>query len=136
VAEGTGGEIMAEFVQTMKDWRRMCKHYTDESMKDGQHSCVDMCPLGNNTACGMIEDALDSDIEVMAKEVAKWAAEHPEPVYQTWGEFLITNGIMKKEPGTRFEEDGRMEYVIMQTIDDPIPAEMAQKLGLEPKEGA
>jgi Fe-S-cluster-containing dehydrogenase component len=111
---------MAEFVQTMKDWRRMCKHYTDESMKDGLHSCVDMCPLGNNTACGMIEDARDSDIEVMAKEVAKWAAEHPEPVYPTWGEWL-----------QRLYDNTNYAGIFI----TPIPADIAEKLGLQPKEG-
>lgn len=85
-----------DFVQVMKDWRRMCKHYSHESMKNGQLSCVDMCPLGTNTACGMIEDALDSDIEDMAKEVAKWAAEHPEPVYPTWWSWLINEGVIEK----------------------------------------
>ena len=56
VAEGGAGEVseMGDFVQMMKNWRRMCKHYSDESMKNGQLSCADMCPLGTNTACGVI----------------------------------------------------------------------------------
>lgn len=108
----------SSFVQVMKDWRRMCKHYSDESMKYGQ-ACADMCPLGPNTACGDIGMATDMDIEVMAKEVSKWAAEHPEPVYPTWGEYLHT---LHNEPSSR-------------ELSRPIPADIAQRLGLQPKEG-
>ena len=111
---------MADFVQTMKDWRRMCKHYSDERIKDGQHSCVDMCPLGHNTACGMIEDALDRDIEVMAKEVAKWAAAHPEPVYSTWGQYF------RRYYGLEYCKGHEM-------LLENSPADLAEKLGLKPK---
>lgn len=130
-----------DFVQTMKDWRRMCKHYSDESMKDGQHSCVDMCPLGHNTACGMIEDALDSDIEVMAKEVAKWAADHPEPVYPTWEEWLQSVGVMESSEGLLRRIKGQLyidgipaHAVPTAKVLQPIDADIAQKLGLQPKE--
>ena len=120
---------MSDFVQMMKDWRRMCKHYSDESMKDGSHSCVDMCPLGHNTACGIIEDALDSDIEVMAKEVAKWAAEHPV-VYPTWGEWLSEQAVVIKTI-----DNGALIYEPDAKMRQHIPDDMAEKLGIEPKEG-
>lgn len=119
-----------DFVQTMKDWRRMCKHYSGESMKDEQHSCVDMCPLGHNTACGMIEDALDSDIEVMAKEVAKWAAEHPEPVYATWYEYFRDSKIM---PDTLEDFGDFYKSVGRWLVRTRISAELAEKLEIEPK---
>ena len=69
---------MSDFVQVMKDWRRMCKFYSDKSMKDGLHSCIDMCRMGHNTACGMIDEATDRDFEDAAEAIAQWAAEHPE----------------------------------------------------------
>lgn len=112
---------MADFIQTMKDWRRMCKHYSDESVKDGRTSCVDMCPLGHNTACGIMENALDSDIKVLAEEVAKWAAEHPEPVYPTWYRWLTMMGAVTSS------DDLWMD------LQQTIPADIAEKLGLEPK---
>lgn len=113
---------MSDFVQTMKDWRRMCKHYSDESVKNGQSSCVDMCPLGHNTACGIMEDALDSDIEVAAKEVAKWVAEHPEPVYPTWVQWFRQMEIAPLE-----------QKCFHSWLLEPIPADIAEKLGIEPK---
>ena len=116
-----------DFVQTMKDWRRMCKHYSGESMKDEQHSCVDMCPLGHNTACGMIEDALDSDIEVMAKEVAKWAAEHPEPVYPSIAKYLEQFGII-------IRRDGSLQADFFKA-NEPMSADMAKLLGISSEEG-
>ena len=125
---------MADFVQTMKDWRRMCKHYSDESMKDGQHSCAAMCPLGHNNACGMIEDALDSDIEVTEKEIAKWAAEHPEPVYPTWSEWLYEQGVLGDKYVCSIPEL-IASNVATGKVDDPIPVDIAQRLGLQPKEG-
>lgn len=116
---------MADFIQTMKDWRRMCKHYSDESVKDGRTSCVDMCPLGHNTACDIMENALDSDIKVLAEEVAKWAAKHPEPMYPTWLEWLSDMGlIIKNDVGYTFHFIRATQH---------IPADIAEKLGIEPK---
>lgn len=121
-----------DFVQTMKDWRRMCKYYTDESMKDGQHSCADMCPLGHNTVCGMIEDALDSDIEDMANAIAQWVEKHPEPVYETWYEFLRRNKIIPdvlEDCGDFYKSVGRW------LVKTRIERDMAERLGAQSKEG-
>ena len=122
---------MLDFVQTMKNWRRMCKHYSDESMKNGQLSCADMCPLGTNTACGVIEDALDSDIEDMAKAIAQWVEEHPEPVYPTWAEWLTDVGAIPKV----ISWDEPLVEAVYDALQKPIPADIAEKLGIEPKEG-
>lgn len=121
-----------DFVKTMKDWRRMCKHYSDESMKDGKHSCVDMCPLGHNTACGIIENALDSDIEDMANAIAQWVDEHLEPVYETWYEFLRRNGIIPdvlEDCGDFYKTVGRW------LVRTRIERDMAERLGAQSKEG-
>lgn len=125
---------MADFVQTMKDWRRMCKHYSDESMKYGQ-ACADMCPLGPNTACGDIGMATDMDIEVMAKEVSKWAAEHPEPVYPTWAEWLNNIGVIISDRPFPALNIPVCVYQAGTKMVKPIPADLAEKLGLQPKEG-
>ena len=121
-----------DFVQTMKDWRRMCKHYSDKSMKDEQHSCVDMCPLGHNTACGNIEDALDSDIEDMANAIAQWVEKHPEPVYETWYEFLRRNTIIPdvlEDCGDFYKSVGRW------LVRTRIERDMAERLEAQSKEG-
>jgi hypothetical protein len=79
------------------------------------------------------------DVESIAREVEKWTAEHPEPVYPTWGEWLISVGAARKIPtGVPFEfKDGRIADSPWETVVDVnthIPADIAQKLGIEPKE--
>lgn len=66
-----------------------------------------------------------ADVE---KNVTAWAAEHPEPVYPTWEEWLITQGVIKENP------NGGVGYPMPKLLE-PIPADIAQKLGIEPKEG-
>jgi hypothetical protein len=59
----------------------------------------------------------DMELRIMA-----WAAEHPEPVYPTWGEWLNTYGVVSDN----FFSNAKML--------DPIPADIAEKLGVKPKE--
>jgi len=59
--------------------------------------------------------------------VMAWAAEHPEPVYPTWGEWLIAIGIL-------YRDDPRHAYSISIKANTQIPADIAEKLGIEPKE--
>ena len=120
VEEGEGGEIV-DFVQVMKDWRRMCQHMTEEY---GNSSC-DKCPLGGCSAvyemCGK-ENFLN-----MERDIVAWASENPEPVYPTWISWLINEGVIEK--GSTYTK----AFYQLQT--KPIPADIAQKLGIEPKEG-
>ena len=59
--------------------------------------------------------------------VMQWAAEHPEPVYPTWYEYVWSQ-LAKKEPISDHDLATWME-------NNRIPADIAQKLGIEPKEG-
>lgn len=52
-----------------------------------------------------------------------WAAEHPEPVYPTWIDVLILYGVT--------DETG---YNYLDSAYNHIPADIAEKLGIEPKE--
>ena len=105
---------MSEFVQTMKNWRRMCQHMSDMF---GDSSC-DRCPL---VGCAAIyEDDGEMDYADVKNKVDAWAAEHPEPVYPTWGEWLQ-------------RMYNSMNYAGI--FITPIPADIAQKLGLQTKEG-
>jgi hypothetical protein len=65
-----------------------------------------------------------------------WAAEHPEPVYPTWCEWLVDKGVVNvaRMPVdysggivTEIKPSGKMY--------EHIPADIAEKLGIEPKEG-
>ena len=115
---------MADFVQTMKDWRRMCQHMD----KEYGNSCCDNCPLGGCSA--VYEDDVNTDYAEIEEKVAAWAAEHPEPVYPTWVEYLVGIGVIPHE--IRLETaDALMDTHLLK----PIPADIAQKLGLQPKEG-
>ena len=61
-----------------------------------------------------------------------WAAEHPEPVYPTWGDWLAEIGLIS------WGNNGDGVYSVMVPtfkMCTKIPADIAQKLGLQPKEG-
>ena len=118
---------MAEFIQVMKDWRRMCKAYTTDD-----ESCCYGCPVVDfhEHGCGAIFEMGDNtDWERYEGAIREWAAEHAEPVFPTWWEWLSDNGFVQKAiaPDLAFEltETGLVE---------PIPADIARKLGIEPKE--
>ena len=107
---------MADFVQTMKDWRRMCMAM--EKLRPDDSCCG--CPL-EGYGCPAIyeEDSSHVDYADVEKNVTAWAAEHPEPKYSTWMEYLFTI----------------YDTVWPQIATMEIPADIAQKLGLQPKEG-
>lgn len=116
---------MAEFVQTMKDWRRMCKAYTTDD-----ESCCEGCRVVDfhECGCGAIFEMNDStDWQRYADAIAAWAAEHPEPVYPTWEQFIAE----------MYLRSGRTKYhnITEWEINERISADIAQKLGIEPKEG-
>ena len=56
----------------------------------------------------------DEDIADFERTVHDWAKAHPEPRYPTWWDWFFAE---------------RIEPV------NPIPADIAEKLGIEPKEG-
>ena len=68
------------------------------------------CPMEGH--CGMDEAKLVPD--AFEKIVMDWAEAHPEPVYPTWLEWLDNNNRL---------------------LRDRIPADIAEKLGIRPKEG-
>lgn len=109
---------MAEFVQTMKNWRRMCLSYK---------SCDD-CPMMDADGWAHIlcsEGGIQTAVpEIQETVIEKWAAEHPEPVYPTWADWFRQSGIAPCNQSCFHE-----------WLLEPIPADIAQKLGIEPKEG-
>lgn len=121
-----------DFVQTMKDWKRMCNAMEQED----EYTACDKCDLRDFGCPANYEKECDSaDWKHIENVIAKWAAEHPESLYPTWGEWLEKQGVVKKVLSPRYEEDGTCCYIAMYEIKKPIPADIAQKLGIEPKEG-
>ena len=57
------------------------------------------------------------------KIIMSWAAEHPEPVYPAWRDWLRDQYPMLGP------------YTMTDILESPIPADIAEKLGLQPKEG-
>ena len=117
---------MAEFKEVLKQARRMCN--------------------GIGRRCGECEATsclVDVD-EGFEEMIMKWAADHPEPKYPTWMEWwdknFAGNGrrmltpcsfVAPSELGCSIGKDGCMvaPYKCWHTH---IPADVAEKLGIEP----
>ena len=121
---------MANFVQVMKDWKRMCLAMEKLHPND---SCAG-CRLEGYGCPAIYEDNCHVDYSDVEKNVMEWAAEHPEPVYPTWFEWLEAQKVVvaAKSEGTEIIYD-----TVLPTLNmfAPIPADIAEKLGIEPKEG-
>ena len=119
---------MAEFQEVMRDWRRMCK--TQEDSTDIDETC-ETCPL--KPGCTAIYDG-DMDYAHVESVVTQWAAEHPEPKYPTWLQWLFEMGVMIADHSPICNTT--YWYVVDdKKVNQPIPADIAQKLGIEPKNG-
>lgn len=107
------------FQEVMRQWVRARK--ATASNADGEN-VLSIYPLE------AYDDSLIASIE---KNVMQWATEHPEPVYPRWGDWLAEMGIIC------WENNGDGVYSVMaptMKICTPIPADIAQKLGVQPKE--
>ena len=109
------------FDELIKEFKRMCWHYT----RDKEQKKCPMCKsdlVCNISHCRMI--AFEHP-DRFASTIARWAKEHPEPVYPTWRELI--NAI-----GGYIRPDGTIQFGIL-AADKPISKEIAEKLGIEPK---
>ena len=120
---------MAEFNEVVKAFNRM-----DETFS---RNCKE-CPMpGQNI--GQCRKLLFDDPETYGHIVMHWAAEHPEPQYPTWKEWQKINFPDAQftifpcefDRGTTFgcPRCGPCNVCRAQ----PIPAEIAEKLGIKPK---
>lgn len=117
------GEIVAEFAKVAHEWVRMCKAYSDigDCMK---------CPLVHNPVCGCMCDgngASEKDIAKAESDIMAWAAEHPEPVYPTWGEWFLQTCQVGLTDDCRAND-------WIGLLKSHIPPELAKRLEIEPKE--
>lgn len=128
---------MSDFVQTMKDWRRMCNACQTEKDIRGVCGCY---PAGNYATCAMKRMDKEADFacdnlyfERLEKTIKAWAEDHPEPKYPTWGEWL--NGLHVVGVHAMQAPSQNVYYPIEGKMNTSIPADIAEKLGLQPKEG-
>lgn len=106
---------MAEFQEVMRQIGRLC----------AVSPCSEDCPL--KSECAHLTQATESiHAERIERIVMKWAKEHPEPEYPSWYEWLSTTPFIEK---VRCGNGTYKAY----NWKKPIPADIAEKLGLEPK---
>ena len=108
---------MAEFQIVARAYVRMCESYP---------TC-EGCPInepGNDIdtcRCCVLKWPCKYESKIMS-----WAAAHPEPVYPTWVDWLVDQGLI-------FVTSNTYAFNFLKATD-PIPPDIAQKLGIEPKE--
>ena len=125
---------MSEFTEVMRQAKRMCKAFGDGHCSE--------CPIGNANAleCGItVTSGMDcKDVE---RRVMQWAAKHPEPVYHTWDEWqdsVFPDAEIDITPctfGSRDRLNCFLEKKCSTCKEQQIPADIAEKLGIKPKEG-
>ena len=118
---------MAEFADVMRQWVRVRK----ATASSAEENVLSVYPLEE------YDDALIADIE---KNVMQWAAEHPEPVYPTWGEWFVEHGYLV-DGWQNATNAAWMANTALSIFMEPIHADIAEKLGVteklgvKPKEG-
>ena len=124
---------MAEFTEVMKQARRMCKEQQNID-------CCVRCPINKN-GCMVVADAEYVDYADAEQEIMHWAAEHPEPVYPTWNEWYRKNFPDAYYDSKRIcpivfacKRNCDSETNCDKCRDRPIPDDIAEKLGIKPKE--
>ena len=116
---------MAEFQEVCKHLKRMCGRYGDNCIK---------CPLENKDFCSLSAGDRTAETYKKAEEIImSWAAEHPEPVYPTWYEYLISERVLV--PRSNYTTYDLNALLLAQLKNTPIPADIAQKLEIAQKEG-
>lgn len=125
---------MAQFSEVMRQAKRMCKAFGDGHCSE--------CPIGHANALECeITVTSGMDCEEVERRVMQWAAKHPEPVYPTWDEWYRKNFPDAYRDGKRMcpmifggGENCDSETDCDKCRDTPIPADIAEKLGIKPKE--
>lgn len=124
---------MSEFTEVMRQAKRMCKAFSDGHCSE--------CPIGNANAleCGITVTS-GMDCEEVERRVMLWAAKHPEPVYPTWDEWqnsVFPDAEIDITPctfGSRDRLNCFLEKKCSTCKEQQIPADIAEKLGIKPKE--
>lgn len=122
---------MAEFLEVMQQAHRMCDAYDD---------CND-CPLSSsNVQCAMAWNYYtDAVLKEFEQTIMQWAKEYPEPQYPTWAEwhkenFPNASAIFTPCMFASISELGCAKTNCRACKSRPIPADIAKKLGIRPKE--
>lgn len=124
---------MAEFTEVMRQVKRMC----DATVSARCHECTLWRP--ETESCSLYGDDDGVDYADMERRVMAWAAEHPVQRYPTWREWqerMFPYRDRNISP-CEFDDSGRFNCKAKscgQCMDEPIPADIAEKLGIRPIE--
>ena len=113
---------MAEFQEVARHWKRMCNKYWRSTTCHG-------CPIAEHERSYEACSNIDVNVSIMEEIVMKWAAEHPEPKYPTWWEYMCMIGVIPDELGDKTLG----EMTVYSLMNTHIQSDTAQKLGLEPR---
>ena len=117
---------MTDFVQTMRNWKRMCKYF-EEHYED---RCCNYCPL---KSCGAIWEIDRENWEDFERKINTWAAENPRVASPSLREYLVNIGLIKETVLWNYNEQETIKYFLNEKADSTIPPEVAEKLGLKPQ---
>lgn len=118
---------MAEFQEVMRQAKRMCEANCEECPLS--HTVGNICPIavtGND------------EIAEIERIVMDWAAKNPEPRYPSWHEAwkqLFPDGQGSPCPsayGMKYEPKWCGSDDCKRCKNRPIPADIAEKLGIKP----
>lgn len=125
---------MAEFIEVMEQARRICNANRD----------CGLCPLypvhnGWGCAFNYLTDGVNFD--EVERKIRAWMAEHPAPVYPSWNEWYRQNFPDAYYDSKRIcpivfacKRNCDSETNCDKCRDRPIPDDIAEKLGIKPKE--
>lgn len=126
---------MAQFVEVMKQARRLCEEQQNIDF------CV-RCPMQGKDGCMVVADAENIDYVEVERKIMDWAKEHPEPVYPNWAEGWrrlfpeadIRRTLCPEAFGDKYKCDWCHDDNdnCDECLERPMPAEVAEKLGIKP----
>lgn len=117
------GEMMRQFV-------RFCRAQAALAEYAGMNFQCEGCPLEKNKVCNDLPNGIAmKDVADVERVVTAWAAEHPEPVYPTWGEWLEAQGVFKKRQLSEYASDRVVDW---EKVTSRIPEGFARRHGIAP----
>lgn len=130
---------MAEFCEVMKQAQRMCESHGNDCTGCALHKEDYVCPFDN------LPDTVDlREMAEVERIVMDWAAKNPEPKYPTWNQwwkntfpdaakhFLPCKGYFMG-----LGERHKVCRIPCEVCNNqPIPADIAEKLGVKPIGGS
>lgn len=122
---------MSEFTEIMRQAKRLCAAH-------GGMCNMRNCPLDDGEACRLLPDHGGEDYNKLERIIMDWAKEHPEPVYPSWEEgwkqlFPESSGTpCPANYGKKYRNICCVNVLCVNCKQRPIPAEVAEKLGIKP----